>query len=94
MEEPERILEVIAEMLREPTSLFQGKRVLVTAGPTREPLDPVRYLSNRSSGKMGYAIAEACVRAGAETVLVSGPTELWPRLSGVRRVQVTTAEEM
>ncbi|MGF7086791.1 phosphopantothenoylcysteine decarboxylase/phosphopantothenate--cysteine ligase [Kroppenstedtia sanguinis] len=93
MEEPERILEVIAEMLREPTSLLQGKRVLVTAGPTREPLDPVRYLSNRSSGKMGYAIAEACVRAGAETVLVSGPTEL-SSPSGVRRVQVTTAEEM
>lgn len=93
MEEPERILEVIEEMLREPRSVLQGKRVLVTAGPTREPLDPVRYLSNRSSGKMGYAIAEACVRAGAETVLVSGPTALTPP-SGVRRVQVTTAEEM
>ncbi|MFD1407387.1 bifunctional phosphopantothenoylcysteine decarboxylase/phosphopantothenate--cysteine ligase CoaBC [Kroppenstedtia eburnea] len=93
MEEPERILEVIEEMLREPRSVLQGKRVLVTAGPTREPLDPVRYLSNRSSGKMGYAIAEACVRAGAETVLVSGPTALTPP-SGVRQVQVTTAEEM
>ncbi|GGA33075.1 phosphopantothenoylcysteine decarboxylase [Kroppenstedtia guangzhouensis] len=93
MEEPERILEVIEEMLKEPTSVLQGHRVLVTAGPTREPLDPVRYLSNRSSGKMGYAIAEACTRAGAETVLVSGPTALTSP-SGVRRVQVTTAEEM
>lgn len=93
MEEPEGILAVVEEMLAETSPILQGKRVLVTAGPTREPLDPVRYLSNRSSGKMGYAIAEAAARAGAETVLISGPTSLTPS-TGVRRVQVTTAQEM
>ncbi|HEX2060809.1 MAG TPA: bifunctional phosphopantothenoylcysteine decarboxylase/phosphopantothenate--cysteine ligase CoaBC [Thermoanaerobaculia bacterium] len=70
-----------------------GKRVLVTAGPTREPLDPVRYISNRSSGKMGYAIAEAARRRGAEVTLVSGPVSM-PRPAGVELTRVTTAEEM
>jgi phosphopantothenoylcysteine decarboxylase/phosphopantothenate--cysteine ligase len=68
-------------------------RVLVTAGPTEEPLDPVRFLSNRSSGKQGYAIASALERRGAEVTLVSGPTAL-PAPAGVTRVQVGTAEEM
>jgi phosphopantothenoylcysteine decarboxylase/phosphopantothenate--cysteine ligase len=72
---------------------FKGQRVLVTAGPTEEPLDPVRYLSNRSSGKMGYAIAEAARRRGAEVVLVSGPANLEPP-SGVVLQRVRTAEEM
>ena len=67
--------------------------VLVTAGPTREPLDPVRYLSNRSSGKMGYALAQAAQRRGARTLLVSGPTALKPP-DGVEFVPVTTAAEM
>jgi phosphopantothenoylcysteine decarboxylase/phosphopantothenate--cysteine ligase len=66
---------------------------LVTAGPTRESLDPVRYLSNRSSGKMGYAVAEAAHRRGARTVLVSGPTAL-KSPDGVELIPVTTAEEM
>lgn len=92
MEEPERIMEVVEEMLS-PAPALAGKRVLVTAGPTREPLDPVRYLSNRSSGKMGYAIAEAAARAGADTVLVSGPTSL-PCPAGVRRLDVVTSAEM
>jgi phosphopantothenoylcysteine decarboxylase/phosphopantothenate--cysteine ligase len=92
MEEPERILQAVEEMLTPHTPL-SGKRVLVTAGPTQEPLDPVRYLSNRSSGKMGYAIAEAAARAGADTLLVSGPTALTCP-PGVRRVEVMTAEEM
>jgi phosphopantothenoylcysteine decarboxylase/phosphopantothenate--cysteine ligase len=70
-----------------------GETVLVTAGPTREPVDPVRYLSNRSSGKMGYAMAEAAVRRGARVILVSGPTALEPP-SGVEVVRVETAEEM
>jgi phosphopantothenoylcysteine decarboxylase/phosphopantothenate--cysteine ligase len=70
-----------------------GKRVLVTAGPTREPLDPVRYISNRSSGKMGYAIAEAARRRGAEVTLVSGPVSM-PRPAGVELTRVTTAQEM
>jgi len=70
-------------------------RVLVTAGPTREPLDPVRYLSNRSSGKMGYALAEAAIEAGHEVVLVSGPVALAPPGGeGVRTLCVETAEEM
>ncbi len=68
-------------------------KFLVTAGPTREPIDPVRYLSNRSSGKMGYAIAEAARAAGHEVVLVSGPVCL-PAPAGVHLVRVTTADEM
>jgi phosphopantothenoylcysteine decarboxylase/phosphopantothenate--cysteine ligase len=67
--------------------------VLVTAGPTREEIDPVRYISNRSSGKMGYAIAEAAQRRGARTLLVSGPTALRPP-DGVEHIPVTTASEM
>ncbi len=68
-------------------------KILVTAGPTREPLDPVRYLSNRSSGKMGYAIARAALDAGHEVVLVSGPVALAPP-DGVATVRVTTSDEM
>ncbi len=68
-------------------------KFLVTAGPTREPLDPVRYLSNRSSGKMGYAIAQAALDAGHEVVLVSGPVSLEPP-AGALVVRVTTSEEM
>src|SRR6202012_2867185 len=70
-----------------------GVRALVTAGPTREPVDPVRFLANHSSGKQGYAIAEALVRAGAETTLVSGPVSLLPP-QGVKLMRVTTAREM
>jgi phosphopantothenoylcysteine decarboxylase/phosphopantothenate--cysteine ligase len=72
---------------------FAGEKVLVTAGPTRENVDPVRYLSNRSSGKMGYAIAEAAARRGAYVILVSGPTSL-DAPSGVERIDVQSAEEM
>ena len=68
-------------------------KFLLTAGPTREPLDPVRYLSNRSSGKMGYALAEAAQRAGHEVTLISGPTAL-ARPEGVHFLQVETAGEM
>jgi phosphopantothenoylcysteine decarboxylase/phosphopantothenate--cysteine ligase len=70
-----------------------GRRVLVTAGPTREPIDPVRFISNPSSGKMGYAVASVAARRGAEVVLVSGPT-LLSDPPGVRVVRVETAEEM
>lgn len=72
---------------------FEGQSILVTAGPTREDLDPVRYITSRSSGKMGYALAEAAVRRGARVVLVSGPTSL-PSPAGIERVDVRTAEEM
>jgi len=68
-------------------------RFLITAGPTREPIDPVRYLSNRSSGKMGYAIAEAAIEAGHEVVLISGPVEV-ARPRGVAVVSVSTSDEM
>lgn len=74
-------------------SLMQGEKVLVTAGGTREELDPVRYLGNYSSGKMGYAIAQAFAEAGAQVTLISGPTEL-PAPSGVAVVRITSAEEM
>lgn len=75
------------------TGPLAGKRVVVTAGPTREAIDPVRFLSNPSSGKMGYAIADAAARCGAEVVLVSGPTDLEPP-AGAELVRVTTADEM
>jgi len=72
---------------------LQGRSILVTAGPTREPIDPVRFISNRSSGKMGYAIAEAAQRRGASVTLVSGPTSLMSP-AGVAFTRVTTAAEM
>src|SRR5260221_10288682 len=72
---------------------LEGRSFLITAGPTREPIDPVRYISNRSSGKMGYALADAARRRGATVTLVSGPTAL-PAPAGVHPVEVTTAQEM
>lgn len=73
--------------------LLKNKRVLITAGPTREYLDPVRYISNDSSGKMGYALAKISKAAGAKVTLISGPTTL-PRPTGVRFISTVTAEEM
>ncbi|HTR36519.1 MAG TPA: bifunctional phosphopantothenoylcysteine decarboxylase/phosphopantothenate--cysteine ligase CoaBC [Bryobacteraceae bacterium] len=90
--EPDKIADVVAGLglhLRD----LEGETVLITAGPTQEPLDPVRFISNRSSGKMGYALAEAAARRGAQVVLVSGPVQL-PEPSGVRVVHVRTAVEM
>lgn len=74
--------------------VFSGKQVLITAGPTQEPIDPVRYISNHSTGKMGYAIARAFARAGASVTLVSGPTALSVPHPGIRRVSVRSAREM
>ncbi len=87
-------LEIVEELLSwfAPRLLF-GKRILMTAGPTFEAIDPVRGITNRSSGKMGYAIARACRLAGAQVVLVSGPTSLQTP-PGVRRIDVQSAEEM
>ena len=94
MAEPSAILGAILAALEGPAARpLAGRRMLVTAGPTVEPIDPVRYLSNRSSGRQGYAIAQALARLGAEVTLVSGPTAL-PAPPGVRRVDVETAEEM
>jgi phosphopantothenoylcysteine decarboxylase/phosphopantothenate--cysteine ligase len=86
---------VLAEFVRQQfaTRDLEGRSILVTAGPTREPIDPVRYISNRSSGKMGYAIAEAARRRGAKVTLVSGPTSITPP-AGVALTRVTTAAEM
>ena len=86
------ILEAIQAALA-PRRDWQGHRILVSAGPTQEPIDPVRFISNRSSGKMGYAIAEAAQTRGAQVVLVTGPTAL-PVPRGVEVVSVVTAEEM
>jgi phosphopantothenoylcysteine decarboxylase/phosphopantothenate--cysteine ligase len=89
--DPAEILEAVAVLAAEHD--LRGERVLVSAGPTREAIDPVRYVSNHSSGKMGYAVARVARRRGAEVVLVTGPTELAPP-PGVRTVHVTTAAEM
>ena len=91
MLEPEAILDRVAGIFR--PGVLTGLSVLVTAGPTREAIDPVRYLSNRSSGKMGYAVAAAAAEAGARVVLVSGPVALAPP-PRVERVSVETADEM
>ncbi len=95
MAEPERIAAFVDALLgrRETTGPLRGKRFVVTAGATIEPLDPVRYLTNHSSGKMGYAIAGELARRGAEVVLVSGRTEL-PTPPGVERRDVLTADQM
>lgn len=89
--EPEKIMEKIHALLKKKD--LTGEKILITAGPSREPLDPVRYISNRSSGKMGYALARAAICRGAEVALVSGPTALEPP-PGARTIAVTTAAEM
>ncbi len=91
MVEPEDLLQDIVAAFQ--PKLFKGRTVLVTAGPTFEAIDPVRGLTNRSSGKMGYAVARAAREAGARVVLVSGPTAL-PAPHGVQRVEVSSAQEM
>lgn len=92
MEEPEVIVQHVGRAL-EPEGRLRGRRVVVTAGPTREAVDPVRFLSNRSSGRMGFALAAAAWRRGADVALVAGPTQLDPPV-GPRMVEVETAEEM
>lgn len=93
MAEPNEILGAIADMLRPRALPLAGRKVVITAGPTREPIDPVRFISNHSSGKQGYAIARAAVELGAETVLVSGPVSL-PIPAGVQMMPVETAQDM
>lgn len=91
MAEPHDILEEI-ETILSPNDL-KGERILVTAGPTYEPIDPVRFIGNRSSGKMGYALAKMAIRRGAEVTLISGPSAFNPP-KGARFIAVETAEEM
>lgn len=97
MLEPEAILEALREQCLvsrpETSSSLAGLNILITAGPTREPIDPVRFLSNRSSGKMGFALAEAAAKQGARVKLVAGPVQLKTPAS-VERIDVETADEM
>lgn len=93
MAEPNEILAAIIDLLKPRSQPLTGKKVVITAGPTREPIDPVRFISNHSSGKQGYAIAKAAVELGAETILISGPVSL-PIPSGVQVMPVETAQEM
>src|SRR6266545_3451239 len=91
MPDPPAIAELVKRHLG--AKDLDGRSIVVTAGPTREAIDPVRYISNRSSGKMGYALAEAAARRGARVTLISGPTSLTPP-SGISVERVTTALEM
>lgn len=89
--EPDQIIVEVAEQFS--TGALAGRHVVITAGPTREPICPVRYISNRSSGKMGYALAEACVSAGAKTTLISGPVSCEPPI-GATVINVETTQQM
>jgi phosphopantothenoylcysteine decarboxylase/phosphopantothenate--cysteine ligase len=93
MAEPEEIVQYLADFFSEKKNLT-GKKALVTAGPTHEALDPVRFICNNSSGKMGFAIAEELAREGAEVELISGPTYLTTHVSGIKLTKVVSAEEM
>ncbi len=92
MPEPLEILHATREMLGKKQDLI-GKRILVTAGPTQEKIDAVRYLSNRSSGKMGYSIAKNAFDRGADVILISGPVTI-PKLTGPKTIQIQTAKQM
>jgi phosphopantothenoylcysteine decarboxylase / phosphopantothenate---cysteine ligase len=93
LEEPEKIVSLIEKFFQKDDLPLLGKTVLVTAGPTREKIDPVRYITNHSTGKMGYAVAEAARNAGAKVILVSGPTNL-SCPNGVERINVESAADM
>lgn len=93
MEEPENIVRVLEAHFSRQQDLA-GKHVLITAGPTVEKIDPVRYISNFSSGKMGFALAEECASRGARVTLVAGPVHVQARHSGIHHVDVTSADEM
>jgi phosphopantothenoylcysteine decarboxylase / phosphopantothenate---cysteine ligase len=93
LEEPEKIVSLVEKYFQKDNLPLLGKTVLVTAGPTREKIDPVRYITNHSTGKMGYAVAEAARNAGAKVILVSGPTNL-SCPNGVERINVESAADM
>lgn len=93
MEEPERIAEILENFFKSQQDL-KGKKVLLTAGPTYEKIDPVRFIGNYSSGKMGYALAEECARRGAEVTLVSGPVQLKAHHPAIKVINVESACEM
>ena len=93
MEDPERIVEVLEQFFAG-KSILSGKRVLITAGPTYEKIDPVRFIGNYSSGKMGFALAEVCAEKGAEVTLVAGPVTLKTKHPAIHRIDVESAAEM
>jgi phosphopantothenoylcysteine decarboxylase / phosphopantothenate---cysteine ligase len=93
MAEPLEIVAAVTALLAPPDKPLAGKRIIITAGPTHEPIDPVRYIANRSSGKQGYAIAHAAAAAGASVTLISGPVTL-PDPPGVKTVRVESARDM
>lgn len=93
MAEPEEIIEFLSKSLAQKMDLI-GKRILVTAGPTYEAIDPVRFIGNRSSGKMGIAIAESCARRGAQVELVLGPSNIEVNHPNIRCIRIRSAEEM
>ena len=92
MEEPEKIVEQLDKFFNS-TADLQGKHIMITAGPTYEKIDPVRFIGNYSSGKMGYALAEECYRRGAEVTLISGPVSL-SCSEGIKRIDVESCQEM
>lgn len=93
MEEPENIFEIVKAFFSTKDKL-KGKKVLITAGPTYEKIDPVRFIGNHSTGKMGFALAEVCAEQGAEVELIAGPVDLSVHHPNIRRTDVQTAEEM
>ncbi|MFT4224524.1 bifunctional phosphopantothenoylcysteine decarboxylase/phosphopantothenate--cysteine ligase CoaBC [Dysgonomonas sp.] len=93
MEEPEKILSVVEDFFRKQESLSK-KKILITAGPTFERIDPVRFIGNYSSGKMGFALAEECARRGAEVTLIAGPVSMKINHPNITRIDVESAEEM
>jgi phosphopantothenoylcysteine decarboxylase/phosphopantothenate--cysteine ligase len=93
MEEPETIVKILSDFFAQ-GKRFQKKKVLITAGPTYEAIDPVRFVGNRSSGKMGYAIANVFAQQGAEVTLISGPVSIATYASNIQRTAIQTAEEM
>ncbi|MBR4238360.1 MAG: bifunctional phosphopantothenoylcysteine decarboxylase/phosphopantothenate--cysteine ligase CoaBC [Prevotella sp.] len=94
MEEPERIVEVLDAALSPNHQRLNGKRILITAGPTYEKIDPVRFIGNYSSGKMGFALAEECARQGADVTLIAGPVALKTSYANIHRIDVESCEEM
>lgn len=93
MEEPEKIVDILEAFFSRNEDL-KGKKVMITAGPTYEKIDPVRFIGNYSSGKMGYALAEACAGRGAEVTLISGPVNLTTRHPNIHRIDVESASQM
>ena len=93
MEEPENIVAVLEDFFAKKSDLA-GKKVMITAGPTYEKIDPVRFIGNYSSGKMGYALAECCAERGAEVTLISGPVSITAKHPNIRTISVESAEEM